>query len=46
VNQHHGGGTYDGYLKIAPVGIDMSRVACDSSVSFDDGCGSGGKKDA
>jgi len=45
VQQNHGG-TYKGYLKIAPQGIDISQVVCDDTVVFDDGCGSGGEKDA
>ena len=46
VQQHHGGGTYTGYLKIAPKGIDISKVVCDNSVQFPNDCGHGGKKDA
>jgi hypothetical protein len=45
VQQNHGG-TYRGYLKIAPKGYDISQVVCDDSVPFNDGCGEGGKNDA
>lgn len=46
VQQTHGG-TYTGYLLIAPKGEDISKVKCDSSVRFPTAdCGSGGQKDA
>ena len=45
VQQRHGG-TYTGYLKIAPKGVDISQVICDDSVQFPNDCGEGGKNDA
>jgi hypothetical protein len=43
LDQSHGG-SYDGYLKIGPLGEDLSQYKCDSSISFpNSSCTKGGK---